>query len=42
MGLLQWFVQLFFFINFYYSRYVMVRGYLDYKIKPDFRTRFNK
>nr|VDD65680.1 unnamed protein product [Brassica oleracea] len=31
-----------FFINFYYSRYVMVRGYLDYKIKPDFRTRFNK
>lgn len=24
-----------FFINFYYSRYVMVRGYLSYKIKPD-------
>ncbi|KAL2920654.1 NAD(P)H-quinone oxidoreductase subunit 6 chloroplastic [Bienertia sinuspersici] len=30
------------FINYYYSKYVLVWYYLDYKIKPDFRTRFDK
>ncbi|CAD5197773.1 unnamed protein product [Musa acuminata subsp. malaccensis] len=31
-----------FFTNYYYTRYVMVRNYLDYKIKPDYRTGPNK
>lgn len=30
------------FTNDYYCRYVMVWDYLDYKIKPDSRARFNK
>ena len=30
------------FTNDYYYRYVMVRNYLDYKIKPDYRARFDK
>nr|pir hypothetical protein 138 - common tobacco chloroplast [Nicotiana tabacum]prf//1211235CT ORF 138 [Nicotiana tabacum] len=32
----------FYFTNYYYFRYVMVRDYLDYKIKPDYRARFYK
>nr|UIB41274.1 NADH-plastoquinone oxidoreductase subunit 6 [Lilium rosthornii] len=32
----------FFFTNYYYPRYVMVRNSLDYKIKPDSRTGPNK
>lgn len=34
--------SIFFFTNYYYSRYVMVRDYLDYKIKPNYRARFGK
>lgn len=30
------------FTNYYYSRYVMVRDYLDYKSKPDYRARSDK
>nr|WEG23319.1 NADH-plastoquinone oxidoreductase subunit 6 [Rhododendron przewalskii subsp. przewalskii]WEG23329.1 NADH-plastoquinone oxidoreductase subunit 6 [Rhododendron przewalskii subsp. przewalskii] len=30
------------FTNYYYSRYVMVRDYLGYKIQPDSRARFDK
>ncbi|QHO07795.1 uncharacterized protein DS421_14g466870 [Arachis hypogaea] len=30
------------FTNNYYSRYIMVRAYLDYKTKSDYRARFNK
>nr|YP_010724407.1 NADH dehydrogenase subunit G [Nivenia stokoei]WDW31534.1 NADH dehydrogenase subunit G [Nivenia stokoei] len=28
--------SIFFFTNYYYPRYVLVRNYLDYKIKPDY------
>nr|YP_009561572.1 NADH-plastoquinone oxidoreductase subunit 6 [Commiphora foliacea]QAT19660.1 NADH-plastoquinone oxidoreductase subunit 6 [Commiphora foliacea] len=34
--------SIFFFVNHYYSRYVVVWYYLDYTIKPDYRTRFDK
>ena len=30
------------FTNYYYPRHVMVRGYLDYKIKPDYRAGLDK
>nr|YP_010116774.1 NADH-plastoquinone oxidoreductase subunit 6 [Iris tectorum]QPL16891.1 NADH-plastoquinone oxidoreductase subunit 6 [Iris tectorum] len=30
--------SIFFFTNYYYLGYVLVRNYLDYKIKPDYRT----
>ncbi|KAL8496643.1 hypothetical protein ACS0TY_020364 [Phlomoides rotata] len=32
----------FYFTNYYYSRYVLVWDHLDYKIKSDSRTRFDK
>ncbi|RWV91862.1 hypothetical protein GW17_00045813 [Ensete ventricosum] len=31
-----------FFTNYYYTRYVMIWNYLDYKIKPDYRIGPNK
>ncbi|CAL9090317.1 unnamed protein product [Musa textilis] len=31
-----------FFTNYYHTRYIMVQNYLDYKIKPDYRTGPNK
>nr|YP_009486264.1 NADH dehydrogenase subunit 6 [Coptis quinquesecta]AWB12407.1 NADH dehydrogenase subunit 6 [Coptis quinquesecta] len=34
--------SIFFFTNYYYPRYIMVRDYLDYKIKPDYRTGLDK
>nr|YP_010353929.1 NADH-plastoquinone oxidoreductase subunit 6 [Calanthe herbacea]UOF75946.1 NADH-plastoquinone oxidoreductase subunit 6 [Calanthe herbacea] len=34
--------SIFFFINDYYPRYVMVRNFSDYKIKSDYRTGLNK
>ncbi|KAL8532508.1 hypothetical protein ACS0TY_008922 [Phlomoides rotata] len=32
----------FYFTNYYYSRYVLVWDHLDYKIKSDSKTRFDK
>nr|UDY72307.1 NADH dehydrogenase subunit G [Hancockia uniflora] len=34
--------SIFFFINDYYPKYVMVRNFSDYKIKSDYRTGLNK
>ena len=34
--------SIFFFANHYYSRYVVVRDYLDYTTQPDYRPRFDK